>query len=46
MSSRSSSTLSAYYERQRPGIQGRSDSYDPVKMTPGAYPEETNKGIL
>ena len=43
MSSRSSSTLSAYYEPQR---QGTPDSYDPVKMIPGAYPEESSKGIL
>lgn len=43
MSSRFSSTLPTYYKSnspQRPEGPGRSDSYDPAKMIPGAYPED------
>ena len=50
MSSRFSSIPSTYYKSnspQRPGISGRSDSYDPVKMTSGVYSEDRHsKGVL
>ena len=40
MSSRFSSTYYKSNSPQRPGIPAWSDSYDPAKMIPGAYPED------